>query len=143
MTTYIHYGANRFDLEEFKPIRNEPCFTKPMGGLWASDIEAPYGWRDWCEDEHFHMDQFEKFFQFHLSEDANVFFVDSHEKLEQLPQAEGSIPKWYLIDFEAALAQGIDAIEISISKCTELYWDLYGWDCDSILIMNKDVIVPE
>lgn len=41
-------------------------------------------------------------------------------------------------DFEKMLADGIDAVEIEID---ELYYALYGWDCDSILIMNPDIVV--
>ena len=36
------------------------------------------------------------------------------------------------------LKKEYDAIEIVIDK---LYWDLYGWDCDSILILNKEVVI--
>ena len=28
-------------------------WNKPYGGLWASDINAKYGWKSWCEDENF------------------------------------------------------------------------------------------
>lgn len=41
-----------------------------------------------------------------------------------------------------------DGIELHISEETtdldkydELYFALYGWDCDSILIMNPDVVI--
>ena len=43
------------------------------------------------------------------------------------------------LDFEK-LSKEYDAIEVFISKDEQLYWDLYGWDCDSILIMNSDII---
>ena len=39
-----------------------------------------------------------------------------------------------------------DAIELHLSEevvddyLESLYFKLYGWDCDSILIMNKDII---
>ena len=43
-------------------------------------------------------------------------------------------------DFEKMLADGWDAIEFRLSEDSELYWALYGWDCDSILVMNPDVV---
>ena len=42
------------------------------------------------------------------------------------------------LNFERLLADGVDAVEVEIDK---LYYALYGWDCDSILIMNPDIIV--
>ena len=44
------------------------------------------------------------------------------------------------IDFEA-LACEWDVMECSLTEYPELYWSLYGWDCDCILVMNPDVIV--
>lgn len=38
------------------------------------------------------------------------------------------------------ISQKYDAVEINISSDGKLYWDLCGWDCDSILVMNPDVI---
>ena len=41
------------------------------------------------------------------------------------------------LDFEK-LSKDYDAIEvIDIGK---FYWALYGWDCNSILIMNPDIV---
>ena len=37
---YIHYGCTSFDKLKFQEIK---------GGLWASPIDAEYGWKDWCE----------------------------------------------------------------------------------------------
>lgn len=33
---YIHYGATKFDPLLGFPIKNEYCWVKPKGGLWAS-----------------------------------------------------------------------------------------------------------
>jgi len=50
-----------------------------------------------------------------------------------------NISSWKLLDFEK-LAGIYDAIDVSISNDPELHFALYGWDCDSILIMNPDII---
>ena len=52
----------------------------------------------------------------------------------------------YYIDFEKCFDQGIDAIELKVFSYWDnadqsiLYWKLYGWDCDCILILNPDCI---
>ena len=57
---YVHYGSNRFERELFLMPMNRLDFviSKPFGGMWASNIESEYGWKDWCEDNEFHFDIF-------------------------------------------------------------------------------------
>lgn len=141
---YIHYGHATFDPSLFKPIQNEQCWVKPRGGLWASSIDAKLGWKDWCEREEFRECIEENSFRFTLPE-ANIFVIDSVEKLKGLPTISDPIwePIGTLIDFEKCIELGYDAIELSLSTDRRLYWQLYGWDCDSILVMNPDKIKTE
>ena len=44
------------------------------------------------------------------------------------------------VDFEQLIANRIAAIEFNLSNDWDLYMALYGWDCDSTLILNPDVI---
>ena len=54
----------------------------------------------------------------------------------------------YTPDFEEIMSLGYDAIDYRLSDevgafaFDSLYWCLYGWDCDSILILNKDIVIP-
>lgn len=60
-----------------------------------------------------------------------------------LPKAIESIKGEIYLDFEELRKQGVDAIELHLSEYCELYYILYTWDCDSILIMNKYIIESE
>lgn len=152
MTKYIHYGASEFDPGKFKPIKNKPLVAKPQGGLWGSRINSPLGWDVWCKREEFHIEKLEKSFEFTLAENANVLFLDSSVCLEGLPTVEHELmptfSAWVCLDFEKLLESGVDAIEITISGdksrggyLESLYQKLYTWDCDSILVLNKDVVL--
>lgn len=142
---YIHYGNTKFDPDLFRPIRNE--FVKPLGGMWASPVEAGYGWKDWNESSQCRECDEANSFRFTLKDGANVVHIYSVDDLKKLPQSKKQ-RMWssYMLDFEKMLEQGVDAIELHLSEEKEhgptdgLYFALYGWDCDSILIMNKDII---
>ena len=144
MKNYIHYGHTKFDKSMFTKIKNVDCSTKPKGGLWASDVEAEHGWKDWCEAEEFRDCKEENSFLFVLSDNAKVLYIESVNDLESLPKGKDkfglNFSSWYLLDFEK-LAETYDAVEVSISSDFDLYYKLYGWDCDSIVIMNPDVVV--
>lgn len=143
---YIHYGNTKYDPDLFCPIRNS--FVKPTGGMWTSAVGAGYGWKDWNESSQFRECDEANSFRFTLREDANVLHIYNVDDLAELPRNEEykGFSSSYLLDFEKLLEQGVDAIELHLSEekeheCMEgLYWKLYGWDCDSILIMNKDII---
>lgn len=143
MFTYIHYGNKSFDKNKFDEIKNI-MFVKPLGGLWASRLTATFGWKQWCEAQRFCLDKYNEnnCFKFKLKENAKVLTITKKEQLEKL--LKQNLPVDYnslfvVLDFEK-LAKQYDAIEVLLTEDNRLYWDLYGWDCDSILIMNKDVI---
>lgn len=141
--TYIHYGHEPFDRSLIQPIRNCEYFTKPWGGPWASPVDAPFGWKQWCEREEFALHRFVHSFTFTLSPEAKVLTIGSTLDLHGLPHGGnfGLDLGMVCLDFEELLRRGYDAVELELSRDWELYWKLYGWDCDSIVILNPNIIV--
>lgn len=137
MRKYIHYGHKSFDKDLFTPIVNKRNSAKPVGGLWASATDADYGWKNWCEDSDFRKCEDENSFIFTLSDNARVLHIDNISDINNLPKID-SICSWICLDFEK-LKEEYDAIEVKISG-NGIYFGLYSWDCDSILIMNPDII---
>ena len=86
--TYIHFGSDHFDQMRFAPIRNSEWQPKPEGGLWASRVDAEYGWKQWCEDNHFGVDELQMSFKFTLSE-AHVLLLEDISQLNDLPKQIG------------------------------------------------------
>ena len=141
-TIYIHYGHNKFDKDKFKPIKNVKSLgIKPNGGFWGCRKDANRSWFDWCIREDYEVDSLKKSFEFTISKNAKILTIDNHKKLDKIPKRDDIDTSivYMALDFEK-LSEGYDAIEVFISKDEQLYWDLYGWDCDSILIMNPDII---
>lgn len=150
MKKYIHYGHTYFDIELFKPMQNNPMFTKPSGGLWGSPIDATYGWKDWCRDNEFREIDKNDCFEFQICSEANVLHLYSIDDVDKLPKQKGlTIGSMEYLDFEQIKIDGYDAIELHLSEDRSsdclygLYYVLYGWDCDSILVMNPNCIVVD
>lgn len=142
---YIHYGGNRFDPDKFEPIANAPYFNKPNGGLWASPVESKFGWKQWCEAENYKSYLDEDSFCFSLKDGTKILRIDTMEKAKNLPlqTTDMDSPIIHFYDFEQLMADGVDAVEYIVSACPQLYWEMYGWDCDCVIVLNPDAIVPE
>ena len=138
---YIHYGAKEFQREKFNPVKNlnSPSHLhKPYMGFWASATNAPFGWRDWNEQEEYRECDERNAFLFTLKEDARCLVIDSYDTAERIEKEfprmlEGKMG----IDFEE-LSMHYDVIDYRHSKCGGA-WDI--WDCDSIVVMNPDVVI--
>lgn len=149
---YIHYGSKIFNPKLNFPIRNRNYpSVKPYGGLWGSRIGASFGWKDWCKEEDFRDCDPLDSFQFKLKPEAINYIISKTEDLYALPNLKFDKYKYikdYYIDFEKCLSLGIDSIELcwygeeyKYVRNGNLHYDLYGWDCDSIVILNPDAIV--
>lgn len=143
---YIHYGDDTFRKEMYRPIKNrEYRFTKPRFGFWASPVSTDYGWRDFCEREELESD-LSRFFTFALSDGARVLRIREVYDLTWLPQLPGeSLRGEVYLDFEM-IAESFDAIEVLFGKertvkSYALRTALNFWDCDSLLVLNPDVVI--
>lgn len=155
--SYVHYGDAIFARDEFEPIENRDFSNKPNGGLWASSCKAENSWSTWCVENNFKRANLDECFYFNLTDTAQVLRVESLEDCKELTlRPVGYMHEEYLdsnyevIDYRACLERGIDAIEYKydITSQSEDFEEIdtimWGWDCDSILILNPDIIVlPE
>lgn len=148
---YIHYGAKKFDPEKFAKPRNSTFPNKPEGGLWASPVDSTYGWKDWCKQEDYAYCDEEHSFKFVLAPEANVYTIRTEEDYRRFPEIPNdpspSRASFYIKDFENWELYGIDAVEVEWFadhyNCLDPIWhSIYGWDCDSIVVLNPDVIIP-
>lgn len=136
----ITYGCGeKFDVAKFNPIKNK--FIKPSGGLWASPVDSRYGWREWCADNSF--GDISSSFEFEF--DGNVFVIDDTRAACRLPWIDLRDSK--RPDFERVALLGYDAIWLTEDGERKTRFDepsLYGWDCESVLIMNPSgILIPK
>ena len=161
---YIHYGSEHFDLKAFEPIKNCFRFNKPKGGLWASPIDAEDSWYNFCKCNRYKTDELERSFEFKLANNTNVLYLNDvitvidrrnreyylndhslhnciriNEPLPSDPFMPAIFAHGINIDFQWLMMSRYDAIEVRMDDI--FYWDLYGWDVDSLLVMNPDCVV--
>jgi hypothetical protein len=138
----IHYGADKYLPEKFLPICDAE-WVKPKGGLWTSPVNSEYGWREWCEAESFNLGSLKKSFRVKFS--GRVMTIDSVRDMEQLPWCEPT-PGWNFPLWEAVEFCGVDAIHLTVKGQNETRFsrphNLYGWDCETVLVMNRACVSP-
>ena len=147
MTVYRHFGASRFDLSHQYPGQGQlhPIGVKPGWGLWASPVgDNFFTWEEWCRDNDWDLGQLDRHFDFTLDPTAKVLTLTTMDELSNsgvFYSADMRSPRiaWWL-DLGSYLTLGYDAIYVSAMTCRDLYWALYGWDCDSICVTNPAVV---
>lgn len=147
---YVFCGSDHFDRSIFIPITNEPYpWIKPLGGMWSSPVDSDNTWEDYCRGNYFRLESLDKHFRFILAEGSKVLRIRSNKDLDELysqgykrsdfDQYPYLHDDMYYLDFEKILANGYDAIQVTMTN--ETYWSLYGWDCDTLLVLNPDCVI--
>ena len=149
---YIHYGSQHFIIDDFIPVINDlhPWIKPAFGsGLWASPLDTLNGWYAWCIENDFNTDRLTSSFVFKLKSNSKVLYISNTDDLKFLKENELLDARWkkndlsitekYVMDFEKIRDIGYDAIEVEINSST--YYPLYGWDCDSLLVLNPNCVV--
>jgi hypothetical protein len=170
--TYIHYGSDAFIPEYFQPVQNNQFYSiKPEGGLWASPKNGRFTWKDFCEGDNFQTEALEYSFEFELKPNAKILEIKTITDLNRVPATDSNGKRYYSSFQESSegifldqkkfmeymsevqrygMNYKIDFVEINKEYDAVyvdgadiyLHWALYGWDCETLLILNPDVIVP-
>lgn len=160
---YIHYGNDHYDRDLFYTVQNTELYinNKPLGGMWSSPVDAPtMSWYDWCMSKHYKIERLSKHFVFELKPESKILYIRSMDDVRALPKQFTKVNPYdrrswsknlrriyhiddygyntVYLDFEEIVKAGYDAIEYEVAQ---LYWRFYGWDVDSLLVLNPDCII--
>lgn len=139
----IHYGSTKYEPSKVYPIKNH-SLNKPRGGLWTSPLNSSHSWKDWCTREEFRECKRNESFMLKFKPDAKILIIDSYIDLEKLPVKSVNLKfRWYQIDFQR-LSKKYDAIWLTENGERDTRWSdplsLYGWDVETIFVMNNKKI---
>lgn len=164
-TIYIHYGNDHYEKRDVDLSIKDFVKKPKRAALWGSPEEAEFSWKDWSECEQWNLSALEKSFRFKLKGGSKILFIRSEKDIDELDEIlktnTSSIEKYYsrltpissvimsllgsitpekynTIDFAKLQENGIDAVEIEYNGYT--HDAFYGWDCDSICVLNPDAI---
>ena len=133
--------GNRFNPDRFRPIQNKRDSWKPSGGLWTSPVDSECGWKHWCEGNKFGIDES----QFEVDFEGRLLFIESIEDAKRLPLiCHEYLSSVKFVDYEKA-STWYDAIYLTEKGLRAVRFDympIYGWDCETVLILNKGSITP-
>lgn len=142
---FMTYGSNKFDINKFDSIKNRD-FIKPHGGLWSSPVNSSYGWKDWCESEGYKVESLSSWFKFKLNCNSNIFVIDELSDLINLMKIYRRTDQYLyfenVLDFEK-ISKDYDGILLTDNGERKTRYsdpELYGWDCESLLVFNPEVI---
>ena len=144
--------------------------NKPQEAFWGSPVNANFGWEKWCETEECFVEDFDwdNPILFKLKPNSTILRIDvqdlkdeilgkyitkNEEVLEELrlrfnEEEFSSFSRFVnYLDFNKVVADGIDAVELMDGNIGHYFFmdnDYEGmfnsWDCESIVVLNKDVI---
>jgi hypothetical protein len=152
-----------YDPSKFEPITNKPFDNKPNGGLWTSPFIPDKGseWIEWCKEENFGMGgKGSPMSILKVKDDGKFLLINTLKDLIEALKAfqlktyqskllgRSSFLNDPVLDYES-LARCVDGVYLTKAGqgATRLSGiedvsraSLYGWDCETVLIMNQNVI---
>ena len=82
-------------------------------------------------------------FRFQMADESRICHIRTEMDAANLPWSDPpDLLLGYMLNFQE-IAKQYDAIEFHISENYALKYALPAWDCDSILVLNKDAVIPE
>lgn len=133
----VTYGIGAFDKDKFEPANHWPGDMKPTGGLWSSPVEGD-GWAEWCRGENFRIEKLESSsFKFRFA--GNVLKIETVKDIIDLDR-NPLCDMW--VNFHSVL-KDYDGIWLTDNGQWETRFSrpsLYGWDCETLFVINSESI---
>lgn len=140
----VTYGCETYSENRFETIVNRP-FVKPHGGLWASPKVCEWGWKDWCIAESY--SDLRTYFEFIFT--GYIVTINSladAKLLPRQPHESHESASWGWPDFEELVRNNVGAIYLTQMGEQETRFsepNLYGWDCECVLVLDQNGIVAQ
>ena len=147
---YIVLGKTELKEELFNKDLTNNGINKPKGGLWSSPYnkDTISGWYQFCKEQNFIKADNTVGVIFTLKEEARVYTIDSKEDLDNLANKYPIVVKEnlrynFMIDY-TKVSKDYDAIYLTDKGQWATRFSrpntLYGWDCETLLVLNFNAI---
>lgn len=132
MIELVHYGHDKFDLEQFQPVNfRDYWISKPSGGFWGSPVNSKDSWKGWCQANDFDKCDFSKCIRFTFI--GRVLRINTMADLLRCPWRDKG-PDWR--GLKLCGIQGIFLTEAGQIATRFGERNLYGWDCESFFVLD-------
>ena len=149
---YVTYGfGNIIDKSKIETNLAPRIYAnKPLSAWWGSPINATYGWKEFCIDNKFkNKSYFATNNRVKWTLDGKIFVINNEDDLQDAK--DHNLMKYYkdhnlfCFDFIKMKDNGYDAIELKAyyighNPYGDLAASLWGWDCESIVVLNPNKI---
>lgn len=156
--TYFAPGLELFSKDKIvtnlepSPMKN----NKPTEAWWGSPVDAEFGWKDWCENEEWYLENVteDKAIHWYLDESAKILQI-RYDNVDDpnIPWIyESQLPisiDWYEVSkqydavelMDASMGHRILPMINETSRWKEFQFN--SWDCQSLVILNPEKIIWE
>jgi len=116
---------------------------KPNGALYTSPVDSIYGWKDWCDENEYSRGKLRVVMEVL---EIGIVVIDSIDDLEKLAwERDENAPTLKHINWPKMHADGANAIWLTAKGEMETRWcdpyrNLYGWDCETLAILDRKII---
>ena len=143
---YIVLGKTELKEELFNKDLTNNGINKPKGGLWSSPYnkDTISGWYQFCKEQNFIKADNTVGVIFTLKEEARIYTIDTKEDLDNLANKYPIVVKEnlrynFMIDY-TKVSKDYDAIYLTDKGQWATRFSrpntLYGWDCETLLVLN-------
>lgn len=154
--TYWSKSRPPFDSNNIQIILGDPLhnLNKPQSAFWGSPVNAHFGWKEWCECEEFGDYDWDNPIYFRLKTNSTILKIDIDDLREEvlgryvIKDKYSPINSMFenCLDFNKIVEDEIDAVQLMDGRLghyfmANAYEFMFNtWDCESIVVLNKDVI---
>lgn len=146
---YTKRGTTELVRERFRNMMpNDHKWIKPTGGIWFCEYtpneKYVSSWQRWCIGEMFNHDRVvNDGITFSISSNARVYVINTAEDFFNLKgkYSNSDVKDRYSCDIDwYAIAQDYDVVYLTKAGIRVNYYNMYGWDIESGVVLNFDVI---
>ncbi len=129
-----------------RPIRPQRTLfqSKPRWALFTSPIGSSYSWKEWCEREDYHLGKYRIILDI---DPSNLLVINGPTDVrDHIPIVTRERPQLRHFDFYKLWRSGVTGIWLTeLGEQNTRFppnhtYSLYGWDCETIAIMDTKII---
>ncbi|MEG1482570.1 MAG: hypothetical protein RSC42_09175 [Clostridium sp.] len=145
---FIHFGTDRLITVKAQNVNHNGSLYKPCGAFWSSTYtpneEFRSEWECFCSYNCLSEKTFEKYVLFKLEKNARILLINSKRDFRMVAkifplESEQDFETLHFLDYNK-ISEHYDGIYLSKEGQAQTYFELYGWDMESLALFNLDVI---